>query len=57
MIENLEKLYSNKVQIDGMYDFMEKINKNGQIFHSKYEVIDRPVNKSTVYSKTWRISM
>ena len=40
-----------------MYDFMKKINKNGQIFHSKYEVIDRPVNKSTVYSKTWRISM
>lgn len=34
-----------------------KRDKNGQIFHSQYEVIDRPVNKSAVYSKIWRVNM
>lgn len=37
-IENLEKLYSNKVQIDGMYDFMEKINNDYSKFLTKSEV-------------------
>lgn len=36
-IENLEKLYSNKVQIDGMYDFMEKINNDYSKFLVKSE--------------------